>query len=646
MSAIQTKPAILPERDARTAVRPAVRPVTPAPVALRLLPLVVGLACWGFALTRLHLDTLGTYGLLAAVDVWFYIGLALLIGGFAKELCRPERATWIPTLYVLGTVVVIYATVPLLFHAPELAWVYKHVGVAQSLQLHGRVTEPWNIYQEWPAFFSALAGVSSLSGAGALAFAAWARLFFELANCLMLMAIFRTMTRDDRVPILAVLLFQCFVCWVSEDYLSPQAFDYVLWLGLVLLLLRWLSSPAPVEAARGRLGRIRRRLLRGIEYRPAPSAPVYRGAVVAAIGVFFVIVAAHQLTPVVALVGIGVLAALDLLRPRWLVLALAAIFAGYVSSRYHLISTEYGGFFSSFNFFENASGHPITGPGAGSSGQAFTSTVLHCLVVGMWLGALGVLVRWRRTPGRFVVPAVLGFSPFAILLVQNYGTEGIYRVVLFSAPWCAYLIATAVVRLRRSQVRAGAMALVPGLALLAGLQGLYGPVTVNAFTPAEVNASIWMYGHTPADSTLVLAADNFPVLETAASWEREPALALPDDPQAGPVLFAAGNLPSVDRWVTSLGHAPIYLVLSRSMASYSAYYGLPKGYEQLKHSLPSSPEWSVYFQNRDVTIYRFTPAGRSREAPRPRRRPPPPSSRRGSRPRAAHTPTHGGPSRT
>ncbi|MGO8905132.1 MAG: hypothetical protein ACLQMH_05845, partial [Solirubrobacteraceae bacterium] len=462
MSAIQTKPAILPDGAprpaARRAARPAARPATRARVALRLLPLIAGLACWGFALARLRLDALGTYGLLAAVDAWFYLGLALLIGGFARELCRPRRVTWIPTLYVLGIVVVIYATVPLLFHAPELAWAYKHIGVAQSLQMHGRVTEPTNIYQEWPAFFSALAGVSSLSGVGPLAFAAWARLFFELANCLMLMAIFRTMTRDDRVPILAVLLFQCFVCWVSEDYLSPQAFDYLLWLGLVLMLLRWLSSPAPLEPARGRLDRIRRRLLRGLEYRPAPPARVRRGAVVAAIGVFFVIVAAHQLTPVVALIGMGVLTVLDLLRPRWLVLVLAAIFAGYVFSRSHLISSEYGGFFSGFNFFENASGHPIRGPGAGSPGQVFTTTVLHCLGLAMWLGALGVLVRWRRTPGRFVVPAVLAFSPFGILLVQNYGTEGIYRVVLFSAPWCAYLIATAVVRLRSSHVRAGAMA--------------------------------------------------------------------------------------------------------------------------------------------------------------------------------------------
>ena len=544
---------------------------------------------------------------------------------------------------MLGIVVVIYATVPLLFHAPELAWVYKHVGVAQSLQLHGRVTEPWNIYQEWPAFFAALAGVSSLSGAGPLTFAVWARLFFELANCLMLMAIFRTMTRDDRVPILAVLLFQCFVCWVNEDYLSPQAFDYLLWLGLVLILLRWLSSPAPMEAARGRLGRIRRRLLRGLEYRPAPSPLVQRVAVVAAIGVFFVIVAAHQLTPVIALIGIGVLAALDLLRPRWLVLVLAAIFAGFVWSRYHLISSEYGGFFSSFNFFENASGHPIKGPGAGSPAQVFTSRVLHCLCLAMWLGALGVLIRWRRIPGRFVVPAVLGFSPFALLLVQNYGTEGIYRVVLFSAPWCAYLIATAIVRLRWSHVRAGAMALVPGLALLAGLQGLYGPVTVNSFTPAEVNASVWMYGHTPAGSTLVFAADNFPVLETAASWERPPAWDLPADPQLGPVQFNAGNLPMVDRWVASLsGGSNTFLVLSRSMRAYSAYYGYPKGYGQLQRSLPSSPDWSVYFKNREVTIYRFTPPGRSREAQRRPRQPPPPSSRRGSRPPAAHTPTHRG----
>jgi hypothetical protein len=602
MSVSEAKPPALPALAARRVTVP----LALSRVALRLAPIVLGLACWGLSLAHLRIQTLGPYGLLAAVDAWFYVGIALLLGGFVAEFRRAERSSWVMTLHVLALVVVIYATVPLLFHAPEYAWVYKHVGVAQSLRVHGRVTDTTNIYQEWPAFFSAVAGISSLSGVGPLSFAAWAPLFFELANCVMLLAVFRGMSRDDRVPVLAVLLFVGFVSWVGQDYLSPQAFAYLLWLGLVLLILRWLTVAAPLAPARSRLGRLRRALLTGMEYRQAPSTGVRRAATAMAIGIFFVIVAAHQLTPFIALIGLVVLGALDLLRPRWLVIAFAAIAFGYVFSRYHLLSTEYGGIFSGFNVVENASGSVKAW---GSQAQAFTASTVRALSLGMWLLALAALARSIRRPGRFLVPAVLAFSPFAILLVQSYGGEAIYRVFLFSAPWCAFLIATAIVELPFARLRLAVAALLPSLALLAGLQGLFGPITANAFTPAELNASLWFYRHTPPGSTLVLAVDDFPVLETA-SYEHYRLEIMPSDPQVGPDWLNAGDLPLVNLWVSSL-KAPnsTYLVLSRTMLAYSNYYGFPGGFKQLKRELTTSPDWTVYHTSKDTIIYRFTPPG-------------------------------------
>ena len=70
-----------------------------------------------------------------------------------------------------------------------------------------------------------------------------------------------------------------------------------------------------------------------------------------------------------------------------------------------------------------------------------TAVIVRTLAVCMWLLALVAIVRRRRALGRVSIAAALAFSPFVIVFVQNYGGEAIYRVFLFSAPWCALLIA-------------------------------------------------------------------------------------------------------------------------------------------------------------------------------------------------------------
>ena len=180
---------------------------------------------------------------------------------------------------------------------------------------------------------------------------------------------------------------------------------------------------------------------------------------------------------------------------------------------------------------------------------------------------------------------------------------------LFSAPWCAYLIATAIMHVRWPRTRLLATALVPAVALLAGLQGLYSNVASNGFRPAELDASVWLYHHAPAGSAIVLAVDDFPINETGdyGSYDLQ---AMPSDPQDGPAWLPAGNVKLVDEWVRSLKGRPDFLVFSRTMGAYSAYFGFPVEYRRLERELPSAPSWSLYFRNSDVAIYRFTPIAR------------------------------------
>ncbi len=613
MSATQAQPAAMFVADAR----PLARFGEIARLALRLAPLPVGLACWANSLAALRVDSVGLYGLLAAVNAWFFVGLALLIVGFAAEFARPSRQLWILVLYLVGIVVVIDATAPLLYHTPSYWWVFKHIGVSQSLKVNGRVTLPNEIYQEWPTLFAALAGFSSLTGVNPIRFAAWAPLFFELSYCVVLFAIFRSMTRDIRVPILAVVLFECMVAWVGQDYLSPQAFAYLMWLAMMLVVVRWLTGWAPPRGGAGRLDRLRGRVLRGFEYRPAPPRSVYLPAVMATMALFFVMVASHQLTPYLALAGLGGLWVLGLLRPWWLLGALIAIAAAFLVPRYHIISSQYGGLFSSFNLFHNAGARvTVTEPAA-----LFSSHIATGLTVVVWLWVLLLIARSIRSLGRVALPAVLAFAPFVILLVNNYGGEATFRVFLFSAPWCAYLIATAIVRVRWSHLRIAATVLVPGALLLASLQGLWGPISVNAYTPAEVHASEWLYGHAPVGSTFILPAENFPVEETAA-YNRYEVQVLPSDPQlhSEESWLNEADQPAVDNWVASLYGQEKFIIVSHSMAAYGNYFGFPRGYHQLVRALPGAAQWSLYYENSDVSVYRFTgtstgTAGRGRNAP-------------------------------
>jgi hypothetical protein len=140
--------------------------------------------------------------------------------------------------------------------------------------------------------------------------------------------------------------------------------------------------------------------------------------------------------------------------------------------------------------------------------------------------------------------------------------------------------------------------------LFAGLQGLYGPVSVNAFNRSEVSASQWMYANLPQGSLVLLPDDNFPTLEVP-NYNSYELQVMPSDPQLGESWLDESNLPAVKSWITTLGHSTAYIVVSKSMSASAAYYGAPQGYEKLVSTIPSTLGGSVVYHNADTTIYRL-----------------------------------------
>jgi hypothetical protein len=603
-----------PEGPAPGAARPASAAawevwLTPRSLA-GILPLIAGLALWVVSLALSGTARVGDYGLLSVMHPDYFVAAALCAAGFVIELYR--RAPRWPVLvgYVVLLLLILHATVPVLVREPEYAWTYKHIGVIEYIRAHGAVDNPADIYLQWPVLFALGAQVVAVTGISGLALSAWAPLFFDALNCLPLFAIARTLSPDRRVPFLTVFLFTA-INWVAQDYLSPQAFTFVLCLGTLMIMLRWLRRvPGPAHRRPPRvIARLWAWLQNGLVEVPYSSTRTRNLALGALYFVYAVVAASHQLSPYIIALGATGLVVLGLIQPLRVVPILLGIAVLYLLPR-HQVADNYG-LFNGFNFFHNAQGNgPVLGT---TAGRVFSSHVVQLMAIEVWgLAGLAVLDSRKRL-GLVAVPAVLGFTPFALLLAQSYGGEAIYRVYLFAAPWCAYLIASMVLRWGWMPRAAGIPVATVALtgAMLACVQGAHGQLMFNQFTPDEVRAASYVYGNAPPNSAIVLAEANFPTRLSA----RYPVFAggpnsdlnLVDHLDLVGHPLDGADLLTIEGYFRSLAPEPAFLVISPSMAHFAHFFGyLPDGaMDNLRATVAKSPNFTVYYQNRDAVVYRF-----------------------------------------
>ncbi|SHN47570.1 hypothetical protein [Cryptosporangium aurantiacum] len=566
--------------------------------------LTVGAALWLVTVLRADPDQIGPYGLTWGLGVPFVAAVAMTCLGCGVELFGRER---LPVL-IAGVGVLacqMWGSAPLMLPVPEYSWTYKHVGVVEFIQQHGAVLDADDIYQQWPAFFAAVAQLSTVAGVPSIRFAAWSSLYFGLLDVVLIAAVVSTLSRSTRVLFGTVLGFTACL-WVDQNYFSPQAFAYALSLGFFALLMHGCRG-LPASRAAGRLNRLRLLLVRDAPtVRDRPRWPLLLAVVL----LFAAITVAHQLTPYLLLFGVGVLTVLGLIRPYWLIGVLAVVAGGYFLPRMGGVSSQYH-LFDGFNLFSNASGNSS---GWGSTPQKFSAVVARALAFLVWLTALVVGWRRRRSLGLVVIPLVLGFTPFLLLLLQNYGGEAIYRVFLFSLPWCALLAASWWVLLRAGVWRGLTSGVILTVLALAGLQGLQGQFMLHAVPPADVRAAQYLEEQAPAGSTMTLVAAAFPARLTAGYGSINPGRSVDpsivDEPSFRRLTLDADQLPAIETWAASYGGTETFLVVTDQMRKNTEYFGyLPDGsVDALRKALDASPRWSTYYRRADITIYRLEPA--------------------------------------
>lgn len=566
-----------------------------------LFPLAVGITLWGLSLRWIHVENLTDYGLPPALPIAWYVGLGVLLLGAVGAVGRARFQPFIAAAYLLACILVLYGTLPLILDVPHYPWVYKHIGVVRYIEQHGGVDIDIDIYHRWPGFFAGTAVFGSLAGRpNPIAFAAWTEVFFTGIDALLVWAATRTLLREPRIAAGAALVFVV-TNWVGQDYFAPQALSRTLALALYLVLLRQLRTGAPRA--------ILRRTVRsaGVHSRrpplrfAAPPGPTWPLPV--AVGVVLLldgaVVVSHQLTPYLLLLGVGALTAAGLVRPRWVVVAMAGLTIAYLIPHFAYVQDHFG-VFSSPDPFANARSEepplPSSGKLAKTTGLILTGTV--------WaLAGVGGLRRLHRGDGRVLPLILLSIAPGVILFGQSYGGESILRAILFSLPWCAPLVCCAVApmtgRWRRRHVLAGC----GGILLLATLfmPAFFGKTELNLMNADEVQAGDYLYAHARPGSVAVLTGATFPSRYGA----RYPEV---DDVLITDTFGERAIRPSTVNAVADfIGTYPGrgYLVFSTAQEVYDRVYrtATAGALRAVETAVRSSPRFRLWYATRNTRIY-------------------------------------------
>ena len=605
-----------------------------------LLALIAIVLIWLLSLPMVNVDQMTDVGLVSVLPVWTFLALFLLVGGFAFLVYRRDTPETILLLYVLTFIMMIHGTPQILYGTVRYAWTWKHVGIIDYIQRHGTVDpynvgDPFQAYHNWPGFFALNALITDVSGLKtALRYAGWGPVFFNVLDLGAILMIFKTLTRDRRLIWLSVLVF--FIGnWVGQDYFSPQAMAFFLYLVAVGILLKWFRARSPdlslPDAWRGRYGlkaRFGRWLLAGrlaFWYRTAVSRAVPEddpgpgigawgrtGLMAIVILSMMVIVSSHQLTPVVMISTVALLALFQVTNARGLPLLMAVLTVGWIvyfatpflQGHLSWIADSFGTLFGNFS-----SG--LVNMAGVSEGQVLVSWMDRGLSASVWLlGLVGSVRRLRR--GHWDLAAVLlALAPLVMLAANSYGGEIIFRVYLFGLAFVSFFVAAiwyATPTSGTSWRTPVTTALVTCLLLVGFLFSYYGKEHQYHFSPQEVQAANYLLDVAPRGSLIVDGVWNWPwdfknyefydryTLGSVSIAERKRAL-------ANPVSFVRRLM---------LGYPMAYLVITSSQKAIIDETGkMPRGsLDTIEQALEHSPSFEVVYSNRDAKIFILAPSVR------------------------------------
>jgi hypothetical protein len=525
------------------------------------------LLCLGSALLNRHLDP-GFWGFLPRIGPAWYVGLALILVGFALSLGDDERPMAIAAVLL---VVVLTLTPALVYDGPRAQSAYKHIDLVLQIRSSGVLHSSVSIYDAWPGFFAAMAWLSDVLGirdSGLMTLATfWPPLLalFRLVALRALAGRVLVLPSQRWIPVVLAVLVDS----LGADYFSPQSVGFVLGIAAFALALS------------NGLGHIRTGMLLVIGCTLAVS---------------------HQLSPFVVSGVLVLLALFRQVRPWWVPLLVLVPTVTWALAHLPTVLMYFS--FDALGRWSNFE-PPPEAPSPGLSRLPVVPTTVTALVVAvLTLGALALvaLLRSWRDPRSWAIAAAPGVS-LALVAVNPYGQEGIFRAVLFAIPWLAVLAAL-LFGMRQAFARMWTLATTLVLAT-AFLVASFGLDAVDVLRPADVAAVTYARDHGGnvyglfylGGRDLPDTLRRGPALLTRRSLELPPAPAVGYQPDQD-----VARLTEAYAAFATQGEGPsrstLYALWSPTSAEYGSAYALqrPGEFAELRNALLHSPYWHVAFQ--------------------------------------------------
>lgn len=611
------------------------RPLALAP----LLAVACAAVLWTASLQDIDLSPMTDLGLVSLLPISAYAGLGILTVSFCMVVHRRRAPAAILFLHVVVLIAMIHGTPAILYGTLRYSWAWKHVGIVDYIQRHGSVNPEISLlgaYHNWPGFFVVSALITEIAGfKSPLSFASWAPAFFNLLFVGALLLIMKTFTRDQRLVWLSVWFFEL-TNWVGQDYFSPQAFTYFLYLLILGLCLRWFRvTTPPSKVAMKRWLRFDRAvsLFHGLVARvgsgeepDATLGPLQRLGLMGVVILLYAVVAvSHQLTPLMTILSVSALVAFQLCSARSLPILMTVLAVSWmVYMAEGFLQGNLYWIVQSIGLLTNNVSSNLIDLAAVSPGQKFIAIVgrgLSALV-----GSLALLGSIRRLREGYwdLSPILLMIAPFPMLAANSYGGEILFRIYFFALPLMAFLAAALLYPCAASGTswRTVAVAVLLSGTLLGGLcVAYYGKERMFYFTQNEVDASRYLYDVAPPGALFVAGSLDWPA--QYKNYEIYDYLALTSLLRTERSRLGDDPVGVISRLMGDQKYHTTYLIITRSQkAEYDMTGLMPAGsLDKIEKSLRQSGRFQVVYENPDATIFTLSsgtePLARGRERPAP-----------------------------
>lgn len=447
-------------RELRSRARMGAARLTGRWVAVALL--AGAAALWTLAVRSVDLGATGATGLIAVVG-WQYVAALVLVAVVAAwQLLRRRLDEWVLAATAVVLTLVIYAFVNVAEGEGSVATGWLHVGFARYISEHHVSFNGLDARGSWPGFFAATAQFVQLAGVpDGSSFLVWAPFVYNAAAIVPLLVIARSITRSRRTAWLAVFVYLGFN-WYEQDYYSPQATAFLLYL-VILATLFWAASITRLPVDRGPL---LRRWAGAWRRRPGLPAGMSAAQSLAMEAVLFVVAAAvvvaHQLTPVYLVLTLLLFTLTGRTRHRrlWLLVALLLlVWFSYGATDFwagHL-RTVFGDLGQLGANLNQGVASRVTGDPTYQKMQDLRVGYSLALVILAFIG----LWRIRRRSDALLL-ALLPAAAGLLVALQSYGGEVVLRIFVYASPVLAPLAAIALRGFVRAHRRSPALGARPG----------------------------------------------------------------------------------------------------------------------------------------------------------------------------------------